>query len=237
MNPPPPHQTPESHAADTPEPVATDVRVFTLAAVAIGLISLVILAASIVWRQRSASPGGLRSDLNRQLVEFQLTERSGRTIRRADLAGQVLVVNFVFTGCSLPCLEISRQMAAVQKRFEDRPEVRLVSLSVDPRSDTPPVLAEFARRFGAHPDRWLYLTGEKAAVHDLIERSFLSRSDPGTSPAEDGSESMPDDFGHTEQIAVVDRSGRVRGYFNGLKPGAAQAIAAAVENLLRESAP
>jgi cytochrome oxidase Cu insertion factor (SCO1/SenC/PrrC family) len=55
----------------------------------------------------------------------------------------------------------------------------LVSISVDPEHDTPEILARYAQNFKAQAQRWLFLTGEKAAVHRLVRDGFhLGLQDP-----------------------------------------------------------
>ena len=63
-------------------------------------------------------------------------------------------------------------MAHLQALFAAEDDLRLVSISVDPEHDTPEVLARYAHGFNAHPQRWLFLTGEKAAVHRLVREGF-----------------------------------------------------------------
>jgi protein SCO1 len=154
---------------------------------------------------------GIKPDHPRQLVDFSLTDRTGRTVTRAELDGKILVVDFLLTSCSLTCPEVNRRMAEIQQRTTDQPDVRFVSLTVDPRTDTPAALTKFGARFGADTNRWLMLTGDKAVLYHLIATSFLAQDldDPFTY--------MPGNFSHTERIAIVDARGNVRAYFDGLR--------------------
>src|ERR1022692_4817936 len=58
---------------------------------------------------------GIKPDHPRQLVDFSLTDRTGRTVTRAELAGKILVVDFLLTSCSLTCPEVNRRMAEIQQ--------------------------------------------------------------------------------------------------------------------------
>ena len=117
------------------------------------------------------------------------------------------------------------QMAEVQRRVDGQDDVRLVSLTVDPRTDTPSVLARFAARFGADTDRWLFLTGDRAVLYPLIETSFLPKDIEG------GYRPMPGEFGHTDRIALVDPRGKVRAYFDGMSAGTPAALVAELDRL------
>ena len=170
-------------------------------------------------------PVVIQPDRPRQLIQFSLNDQSGRKITRADLDGKFLVVSFLFTSCSLTCPVVSRQMAEIQQLTTNQPDVQLVSLTVDPEDDTVPVLAEYGGRFGANSNRWLFLTGDEAMIHNLIGTSFLS---PDTN---DVFSYMPGNFADIERVAVVDPQGRVRAYFDGLNNNAATAVVAEINRL------
>ncbi|MGA2248196.1 MAG: SCO family protein [Verrucomicrobiota bacterium] len=171
---------------------------------------------------------GLAPDNARQLADFALLNSAGQPVTREDLNGKVLAVSFLFTGCGVTCPEVSRHMAQIQQLTANQPDVRLVSLTVDPRSDTPPVLAKWGAQYGADTNRWLMLTGPKAALEQLIGTSFLASS-PG-----DPFNSMPGNFAGTERIAIVDKHGRIRLYFDGLRAETPAAVAAEIEKLRTE---
>jgi cytochrome oxidase Cu insertion factor (SCO1/SenC/PrrC family) len=118
---------------------------------------------------------GILPDKERTLGDFSLTDESGRTVTRTEFDGKILVVSFLFTGCALTCPEVTKRMAEIQRLTAASADVRLVSLTVDPRSDTPPVLARWGARFGADTNRWCFLTGSKTVLHALIAKSFLAQ--------------------------------------------------------------
>jgi protein SCO1/2 len=168
-------------------------------------------------------------DHPRQLVNFTLTDRAERTVTRSDLAGKILVVDFLFTSCSLTCPAVNRQMAQIQQLTANQPDVKLVSLTVDPRDDTPAVLEKYGERFGANTNRWLFLTGDKSQLYDLIGTSFLAKD------SDDPFSYMPGNFSHTERIAVVDSHGHLRGYFDGLNQNTASAVVEEITKLQNQT--
>lgn len=150
------------------------------------------------------------------LGPFRLIERSGRAVSETDLAGRVWVADFIFTRCPSSCPRITAVMRDLQARFGGT-GVRLVSVSVDPEHDRPDVLDTFARRFGAEPDRWWFLTGPGPVVADLIRERFrlgVVASSPEEQAA--GAESIT----HSTRLALVDRGNRVVGYFDADDPAA-----------------
>lgn len=113
------------------------------------------------------------------LPDFSLTDRTQRTVTRADLLGTVWVANFIYTHCTDTCPLQSARMAALQRDFAEEPRLRFVSITVDPKRDTPAVLAKYAARYGADRDRWWFLTGHKQTIYALIQEGFrLSVEDP-----------------------------------------------------------
>jgi cytochrome oxidase Cu insertion factor (SCO1/SenC/PrrC family) len=113
------------------------------------------------------------------LPNFSLIERDKRTVTRAQLVGKVWVANFIYTRCTDTCPLQSARMAALQKDFSGEPDLRFLSISVDPKRDTPAVLAKYAARYDADPERWWFLTGDKPTIYALIQEGFhLSVEDP-----------------------------------------------------------
>ncbi|MDA1312911.1 MAG: SCO family protein [Acidobacteria bacterium] len=163
--------------------------------------------------------------------EFSLTERSGRQVDRSELDGRVWVANFVFTECTGPCPLLSQRMSRIQKALEDQPEVRLVSFTVDPENDTPEVLTKYAKRFNADPVRWLFLTGDKTGLYRLIKGGFkLAIDDGGEAPGPDSGI-----ITHSLRFVLVDRQGRIRGYFQGGEGDLEEKIIPAIRRLLAET--
>ncbi len=182
------------------------------------------------WRPGDAAETKPREpEQPRHLSEFTLTDRTGRTVTQAEVAGRFVIVNFVHTSCSISCLQVNRQMAEVQRLTAGSDDVRLMSLTVDPRTDTPPLLTEFGNKFGADPNRWLLLTGDQAVLYGLIETSFLKREPLATNTP------MPGGFLDTDRIAVVDRAGRVRRYYDGMKTATPAAIVKFLDELRAEA--
>src|SRR2546423_1344450 len=138
-------------------------------------------------------PAKGRLTIGEGLPEFRLTDQMGRTVTARDLRGKVTAIDFIYTRCPLPdvCPRLSANFAALQRRFGK--DVMLVSVTVDPDFDTPAVLAEYARRWGADPQGWLFLTGDVAPLAGALGQIYWA--DEGT-------------IGHNSSTAVIDRNGR-----------------------------
>ena len=93
--------------------------------------------------------------------EFSLTERSGKRIGLPQLRGTIWIADFIYTSCEDTCPLQTAEMAKLQDELSAQKAVKLLSFSVDPERDTPSVLSEYAERYNAHTDRWLFLTGRQ----------------------------------------------------------------------------
>lgn len=185
---------------------------------------------------------------------FALIERSGTPLTKEHLLGKVWVANFIFTRCAAECPVLSNRMAQLQEVFAAAADVRLVSISVDPEYDTPAVLAQYAQRFHAHSQRWLFLTGDKAAVHRLVRDGFyLGLQDPRHSGfrkllhvgptvafAHDDVPTQPEVaplLVHSGRFVLVDRQGQIRSYCDSNDELAWRRLPSDVKFLLRSATP
>lgn len=202
------------------------------------LILVLTLAASLcgfllanALRGKKPTPGGDATELP-TVPAFRLTERNGKTVTNADLAGKVWIASFVFTRCNGTCPAVAATLARLQGELADVPDLRLVTFTIDPDRDTPEELKKYADRYRADPERWLFLTGAEKEIHDLANRGFLllAKKRPDGKPG--------DEFDHSTYIVLVDKAGRIVGHFDGIPPqkGGDQALYEASLTRLKDKA-
>lgn len=190
------------------------------------LVTLAIIAGGFAWShlvktmlQRQAPPTAeiLPTD---PVPDFALTESRGTPITRADLLGKVWVANLMFTSCGEACPKLSTTMGQLDRALGSRDDVHLVSITITPEYDQPAVLREYAERFQASA-KWLFLTGQRATITKLANDGFwLSAGSPGT-------------VSHSEKFVLVDREGRVRGFFDGNLPETVPQLVKAIGDLTK----
>ncbi len=176
--------------------------------------ALIAVLGSFAWSQwaklpRTSGPG---MELPRygQPPPFQLVDQDARRFDSASLKGKVWIADFIFTSCPGTCPEMTRKMAILQKELP--PEIHLVSVSVDPERDTPLVLADYAKRYGADLSRWHFLTGEPQQIPRLVVGDFgLSLSSEGTAE---------EPITHSVRFVLMDREGTIRGRYDSTEPKA-----------------
>jgi protein SCO1 len=168
-----------------------------------------------------------------RVPDFQLTNRDGRKISLADLAGRPWVADFIFTSCPASCPMMSLRLSAFDQELPDDLEHHLVSFSVDPEHDTPEVLQSYAESFDA-PPHWLFLTGTRDQIYDLSKQGFKLGVDdsPGATagPAGDAAEPIL----HSTRFTLVDGAGNIRGYYDAFDQAAVERLRRDLLSLARE---
>ena len=105
---------------------------------------------------------------------FALHDQTGGRLDQEWLRGHVTIVDFVFTRCDTICPLLTLKMARLDEQTKDLPNLRLLSFSVDPKYDTPEVLAAYAATYKADPARWRFVTGEYDQVLTLVEGALMT---------------------------------------------------------------
>ncbi|MFM8410430.1 MAG: SCO family protein [Alphaproteobacteria bacterium] len=179
----------------------------------LGLFSLIAAAVLFGWL---SMPGREAPELPviSEIGDFELVDASGKPVGRRTLEGQPWVADLVFTSCSGICPAMSQEMKRLQDQTTDLPDLKLVSISVDPAVDTPEALERYAARFGADRSRWLFLTGDASTIRRLANDGMKLAAVDGD-PAK-GDEAIV----HSPRFALVDGRGRVRGTYDMRDPEA-----------------
>lgn len=170
-------------------------------------------------------PSAMREE-NHRILDFNLVNHLGDTVTLADVQGQILVVDFFFTRCATICPLMTKNLQRIHDRLGPDAPVQLMSHSVTPVADSVSVLAAYADKYGADPDLWWFLTGEKSEIYTLARKSYFSCLDEGDGGFQD--------FVHTENIVLVDDQGRLRGFYDGTDSKAMSQLFSDLEFLLEK---
>jgi protein SCO1/2 len=141
--------------------------------------------------------------------DFSLTERDGTNVNLGQLRGKVWVADFMYTSCTDTCPLQTAMLAKLQEEFAGKPDLQLVSFSVDPERDTPEALTTYAARYRADAKRWYFLTGQRDRILRLVQEGFHlavaalpNDNEPtGTIP-------------HSPRFVLIDKQARIRGYYD-----------------------
>jgi protein SCO1/2 len=135
----------------------------------------------------------------RAVPDFTLTDQDGQAVTKEDLRGKIWIADFIFTRCKGPCPLMTARMLEMQRALVKTPDVKLVSITVDPEHDTPAVLKAYAAANFAEPGRWKFLTGDKEVIRKVVTEGFMQPLD------EENGQPV-----HGTMFLVIDANGMVR---------------------------
>lgn len=159
-----------------------------------------------------------------QVFNFKLTSEHGHTITLDSFKHKIFVANFFYATCPGICKKMNAELEKATKNFAGNPNVKFVSYTVDPRRDSVPVLAEYAKMHDAVPYQWYFLTGKKDDIYNLAIKSYYASVDTA-----DGV-----NFVHTDNMALVDTAGHLRGFYKGTDTTEVKQMISDINLLLKE---
>jgi protein SCO1/2 len=181
------------------------------------LSAVLALVLAFTACSRHAPPLEVFGDIPR----FDLVSQDGQLFHSQVLAGKIWVADFIYTTCPGPCPRMTSQMREVQDALQRLPDLRLVSFTVDPANDTPAVLAAYAKLHGASPATWYFLTGPVPTLQ-MLDRDAFKLADINAT------------MQHSTRFVLVDRQGRIRGYYDSLEASSIAKVIADVKALASE---
>lgn len=147
--------------------------------------------------------------MKHKIADFSFTNQNNKTITQNDYKDVIYVADFFFTTCPTICPIMTDNMVWLQDKIIDMPDVKLLSFSVTPDIDTPEVLRKYADEKGVIDTKWNMVTGDKKAIYYLARQSFLAVKTADIGELYD--------MVHTENFILVDKKGRIRGFYDGTK--------------------
>lgn len=143
------------------------------------------------------------------ITDFSFTNQNGKTITQEDYKDKIYIADFFFTTCPTICPIMTKNMAAIQAKIINNPEVLLLSHSVTPQIDSVAQLKKYAMEKGVVDAKWNLVTGPKKDIYEIARKSYLA-----VKTDDDGG---PFDMIHTENFILVDKERRIRGFYDGTK--------------------
>lgn len=160
--------------------------------------------------------------------DFSFTNQAGKTVSLADYNGKIWVADVFFTSCPGICPKLTEGLTKVQEAFKADPDIMLLSITVDPETDSLQVLADYASQHGAIDGKWNMVTGNKKTLYQFANSQFFFKAFEG----EDGELG----FVHDENYRLVDKEGNLRGtwHYDGTDPVMVDSLISDIKRLKRE---
>ena len=173
--------------------------------------SALVLAALFAFKAGQTSGSPMLPNLG-AIPQFAMRDQAGQTVTDQDFRGRVSIVDFFFTSCPVMCPRLAARMAELRDSLDARQRsfrkhIQLVSISVDPETDTPERLRDYSARFKAEPSSWSFLTGEPGDLHRIVVDGFKTeykKPESSLGIAE---------IMHGNWFILVDATGQIRGYY------------------------
>jgi protein SCO1/2 len=180
--------------------------------IALGVGVLFASTAAVAWalRPRTSEPLPIYT----QVPHFSLTTQAGTSFSEQNLLGHVTVVDFIFTRCPTACPVMTERMRALQRQAEAKKiDLHFLSISVDPRYDTPARLKQYADSHGANTKSWSFLTGTVDAIEQTASDGFRIMVGGDVDAGEEDYLSIL----HGDYFVLVDDQANIRGYYSVVK--------------------
>lgn len=148
-----------------------------------------------------------RKKIGEAVPDFALIDQNSKPVHLSDFLGKTIAINFIYTRCPLPdvCPRLSANFAALQRRFRQQSgnELVLLSITIDPDFDSPEVLQDYAKRWGAQTEAWRFLTGPSAEIQRVAGNlGLVYWPDEGS-------------LGHNSTTSIIGRDGRLAAIVEG----------------------
>jgi protein SCO1 len=159
---------------------------------------------------------------------FSFSSQNGSIVTEREMAGKVYVAEFFFTTCKGICPKMNTNMKTIYDLYKNEKGFAILSHTVDPETDSVARMKNYADSLGVNNGNWWFLTGRKDSLYNTARVSYLL-DDP-----KNNNEKIEDQFIHTQFFALVDKAGRVRKIYDGLKKDELDGLIKDIPKLLQE---
>jgi protein SCO1 len=159
---------------------------------------------------------------------FSFSNQYGNLVTEKEVAGKVYVAEYFFTTCKGICPKMNMNMKKVYDLYNKETGFAILSHTVDPETDSITKMKNYADSLGVNNGNWWFLTGKKDSLYNTARVSYLL-DDP-----KNNNEKIEDQFIHTQFFALVDKAGRVRKIYDGLKKEELEGLINDIPKLLKE---
>ncbi|RMG77733.1 MAG: SCO family protein [Bacteroidetes bacterium] len=157
--------------------------------------------------------------------DFSFIDQDSQLVTNETFAGKAYVVDFFFVSCPTICPKVTKQMLRLYETFKDEDRLLFLAHTIDPKHDTIPRLAKYARNLGVTSDKWHFVTGDKDAIYEIADDYFsIAQEDPDA----------PGGFNHSGRLILVDKDRHVRAFCDGTDPVSVDRFMGDIRLLLAE---
>lgn len=170
------------------------------------LVRACVVLLAVGCSQKAPSEPPVIADL----PEFTLLDQDAEIFDRETLKGKLWVADFVFTHCRATCPRLTAQMKKLQAHLANEPAAHFLSVTVDPRNDTPDVIKAYMAANQIDEANWRFVTGGERAIEAFVVGGFKVGY---------GRTQWSTELTHSNSFALVDGDARIRGFYRSDEEG------------------
>ncbi|MET0298743.1 MAG: SCO family protein [Flavitalea sp.] len=195
-------------------------------------VFFVILAVGFYFAMTKLIPGfgDKKLPVMSTVRPFSFINQDGKHVSEKDVYGKVYLTEYFFTTCQSICPIMNTNMIGIYEKFKNEPNFVIVSHTCDPQNDSVSRLKYYSDSLKVDTQKWWFLTGRKDSLYTAARISYLL-DDP-----QNNLKNIEDQFMHTQFFALVDKNGKVRKIYDGLKKNELAELDKDIPGLLREPA-
>jgi len=167
----------------------------------VGLILTILIGGIVFWFQKDHQDQLFTA---MKVPEFELTNQENKIIYQKDLEGKVYLVEFFFANCPTICPVMNRNLIQISEEINS-PDLAIISITIDPKRDTPENLKAHASYLGIQNPNWHFLTGDRDYIFELSKKFNLYVGED---------ESSAEGLNHSGKFALIDKNGNIRSRFD-----------------------
>jgi len=157
---------------------------------------------------------------------FSFLDQDSTVIDNKVMSDKIYIADFFFTSCPSICPIMKKQMLRIYEKYKNEEQLAFVSHTIDPKHDTIPVLKKYAEKLGVDGKKWHFVYGEREVVYDLARHGYFTIAELD--------EKAPGGIMHTGYFTLVDKSGKIRGMYNGTDEKEVNTLIDDISILLKE---
>ncbi len=171
--------------------------------------------------------GGIKADtIFHTIPDFSFINQDGGEVTQDTFKDKIYIADFFFTTCPTICPIMKTQMLRVYEKYNENPDVLILSHTIDPKHDSVAILHEFAERLGVSSNSWHFVTGDQDEIFEIGQDSYM------VTAMEDRDE--PGGYLHSGAFLLIDKERRIRGIYDGTKEEKVDVLINDIDRLLSE---
>lgn len=132
--------------------------------------------------------------------DIELVDHNGKRVTMGMFDSTIVIANIFFASCPEICPEMNKQIQVIAEKFQKFPNIKFLSISIDPEHDSVPVLREYAKYYKPDVYKRIFATGNKKEIYDWVTHDLLLAN-----------EMAGKNFIHDDKVVIIDKSRHIRG--------------------------